>query len=82
MIRDAANRWTLLRDMTGLGNTYFNEGNVKDSTYTTSAYFGILIKQSAAASFGQKHFFDDIAITPYVPDTAGASYAICNCCNS
>ena len=68
VIRDAANQWTLLQDMTGVGNTYFNEGSATDATYTTAAYFGIIVKQSSAASFGQKHFFDDIEVKPYAPD--------------
>jgi hypothetical protein len=65
--RDATGKWTLLRDLTGTGNNYFTEGTATDLTYTTSSFFGILIKQSTA-SFFQKHFFDDIMVTPYVPD--------------
>lgn len=65
--RDASNLWTLKRDLSGTGNTYFNEGSVTDATYTTSSYFGFLVKQSTA-SFFQKHFFDNIEIKTYVPD--------------
>ena len=35
--------------------------------YTSTAFFGILIKQSTAAFF-QQHFFDDISVKTYVPD--------------
>ncbi|HVZ97996.1 MAG TPA: lamin tail domain-containing protein [Chitinophagaceae bacterium] len=66
--RNASSQWTLSRDMTGTGNSYVSEGTATDTTYTTSAYFGFLIKQSTA-SFFQKHFFDDIVISNYVPDT-------------
>ncbi len=66
--RDASNQWILSRDMTGTGNNYVSEGTVTDATYTTSAYFGFLVKQSTAGFF-QKHFFDDIVISNYVPDT-------------
>jgi len=68
VIRNAQNQWTLLRDLTGTGNTFFSEGNVTDATFTTSAYFGILVKQSSVASFAQKHFYDDIVVKPYNPD--------------
>jgi hypothetical protein len=65
--RDAANLWTLLRDATG-GNNFFNEGSTTDNTFNTSAFFGILVKQSTVASFAQRHFFDDIVVQTYVPD--------------
>jgi hypothetical protein len=42
---------------------------VTDNTYATSAYFGILVKQSTASFFG-KHYLDDITIKPYTPGTA------------
>ena len=67
VIRTAANVWILSRDLTGTGSSYFTEGSVTDATFTTSAFFGIQIKQSTA-SFFQRHFFDDIQVQPYVPD--------------
>lgn len=67
VMRNAANQFTLNRDLTGTGNSYFTEGVVTDVTYTTSAFFGILIKQSTA-SFFQRHFFDDIMVQVFVPD--------------
>lgn len=67
VFRNAANQWNLSRDLSGTGNSYFNEGVVTDATYLTSAFFGILIKQSTA-SFFQRHFFDDIEVKAYVPD--------------
>lgn len=68
VIRDASNQWILSRDLSGTGNSYSTEGTVTDATITTSAYFGILVKQSTVASFAQRHFFDDISVTNYVPD--------------
>ncbi len=65
--RDAANQWSLSRDLSGSGSSFINEGTATDATYTTAAYFGFLIKQSTA-SFFQKHFFDDIEIKAFVPD--------------
>ena len=67
VIRNTANQWTLYRDMSGTGNSFSNEGSNIDSTFTTSSYFGFLIKQSTA-SFFQKHFIDDIEVKNYVPD--------------
>jgi hypothetical protein len=72
VVRNAANVWTLSRDLTGTGASYFTEGAVTDNTFSTSAFFGILIKQSTA-SFFQRHFFDDIQIQTYVPDVAPPS---------
>ncbi|HSN61714.1 MAG TPA: Ig-like domain-containing protein, partial [Ferruginibacter sp.] len=67
VIRNAANQWTLSRDLTGTGTSYTSEGVVTDATYLTSAFFGIWVRQSTA-SFFQRHFFDDIAVTDYAPD--------------
>ncbi len=67
VVRNAANLWILSRDLTGTGNAYITEGTVTDATYTTSAYFGILVRQSTA-SFFQRHYFDDISVQTYVPD--------------
>jgi hypothetical protein len=72
VVRNAANVWTLSRDLTGTGASYFTEGTVTDNTFSTSAFFGILIKQSTA-SFFQRHFFDDIQIQPFVPDVTAPS---------
>ena len=67
VVRNAANLWTLSRDITGTGNNYFTEGTVTDNTYNNSAFFGILIRQSTSTFF-QRHFFDDIVAQPFVPD--------------
>ena len=67
IIRDGANQWSLLRDLSGTGNTFTNEGIVTDATYTTSSFFGIFVKQSTS-SFFRKHYFDDIIIKAYTPD--------------
>ncbi|MEO5650084.1 MAG: lamin tail domain-containing protein [Ginsengibacter sp.] len=67
VVRDANNKWTLLREVSGMDTGYTSEGSATDATYTTSSYFGFFIKQSTAAFF-QKHFFDDIKISYYSPD--------------
>ncbi len=68
VVRNAANQWTLLRDLSGIGTTYFNEGSAIDATYTSAAFFGFIVRQSTVTSFAQKHFFDDITIKPFVED--------------
>jgi len=67
IIRDAANQWTLLRDLSGTGNNYVSEGSATDATFTTSVAFGVWVRQSTA-SFFQKHFFDDFEVKTYTPD--------------
>lgn len=63
-IRTASNRWILLRDMTGSGNSYRSEGEVVDNAVATSSFFGLSIRQSTASFFG-KHFFDDFEVRPF-----------------
>lgn len=72
VIRDASYKWTLSRDLSATGNGYITEGFVTDNLYSTSAYFGFLVKQSTA-SFFQQHFFDDIEIKNYIPDVTPPS---------
>jgi hypothetical protein len=67
VIRNAANQFTLFRDISGTGSSYISEGVVTDATFASSLFFGIAIKQSTV-SFFQKHFFDDIEIQAYTPD--------------
>jgi hypothetical protein len=77
VIRNTANLWSLQRDITGLGTSFFTEGTVVDNTYNTSAFFGVLIKQSTA-SFFQRHFFDDIKVQPFVPDVTAPTIVSAN----
>ncbi|MFN8115979.1 MAG: lamin tail domain-containing protein [Bacteroidia bacterium] len=65
--RTSANVFTLERDMTGSGSSYFNEGTITDATFNTSVAFGFAIKQSTASFFG-KHLFDDINVGTIVLD--------------
>ncbi len=65
--RDAANLWTLQRDLTGTGSSYFTEGSVTDAAIATSSFFGIFIQQSTA-TFHLKHFYDDIYVGPIILD--------------
>lgn len=70
--RDTANLWTLQRDSTGTGNFYVTEGTVTDATFSTSGYFGLLVKQSTSGFFG-KHYFDDFYVGPIIVDTIPAT---------
>ncbi|MFO0495325.1 MAG: lamin tail domain-containing protein, partial [Flavobacteriia bacterium] len=65
--RTSANDWTLERDITGAGTSYFAEGSVNDASVNSSSYFGVSITQSTA-SFILKHFFDDFYIGPIIYD--------------
>jgi hypothetical protein len=79
--RNAANQWMLNRDLTGSGSSYTSEGTVTDATFTTSAFFGIFVRQSTA-SFFQRHFFDDIVVSNYVPDTTPPTLVSNNATNA
>lgn len=65
VIRNSANLWSLSRNLNNTGS--FVEGTATDATFTTSAFFGIYVKQSTATFF-QRHFFDDIVVKDYTPD--------------
>jgi hypothetical protein len=65
VVRNSANLWSLNRVLNG--GPVINEGTVTDATITTSAFFGVYVKQSTA-SFFQRHFIDDIIVQDYVPD--------------
>jgi hypothetical protein len=65
--RTAAGLFTLERDLTGVGFDYFPEGSVLDNSIISTSYFGFLVQQSTI-SFVQKHFFDDIVISPLIAD--------------
>jgi Lamin Tail Domain/Bacterial Ig-like domain len=67
--RNAANLWTLQRDVLGPGNNYFIEGTVIESSFSISSFFGIRITQSTA-SFFSKHFLDDFYVGPIILDTS------------
>lgn len=66
--RNAANLWTLERDVSGTGNSYVTEGTVTNTAVLSSSFFGIFIKQSTPSFFG-KHYFDDISVTAIQADT-------------
>lgn len=66
--RTAAGLFTLYTDDTGTGNAYVMEGSATDATYTTSAYFGFLVKQSTS-SFFKKHSIDNITVQPFASDS-------------
>ncbi len=70
--RDAANLWTLQYDDGNIGS-YVTAGTVTDASITSSAYFGIRITQSTAASPANNHFFDDFYAGPIILDTTPPS---------
>lgn len=59
--------FTLQRDSTGTGNSFFTEGTVIDNAFTTTSAFGFYIQQSTA-SFTLKHFFDNVVLKDIVVD--------------
>jgi Lamin Tail Domain/Bacterial Ig-like domain len=67
--RTALGQWTVWYDDGAVG-TYSLAGSVLDNTYTSSAYFGLGILQSTAASVVNNHFFDDVSVGPIPIDLA------------
>ena len=65
VIRDGSDQWSLSRTLNS--GPVFTEGFVTESTYNSSAYFGILVKQSTPGFF-QRHYIDDISVSDFVPD--------------
>ncbi len=58
VVRSAAGQFSIWQDATGTGNSFSPAGSATDNTFNSSAFFGILIKQSTASFFNQ-HFFDN-----------------------
>ena len=61
--RDAGNNWTLFYD-DGAASSLISIGTIMDNSTTTSAFFGLAITQSGAASAVNGHFFDNFIIGP------------------
>ena len=70
--RDGTNQWTLYYDDGNTGS-YTAAGSDTDAQFTTSAFFGIRITQSTAASAVNNHFFDDFSVGPIVQDNTPPS---------
>ncbi len=77
MQRSAAGEWSLEYDDGDTG-TFVSGGTVTDDTIASSAFFGISITQSSAASVVNNHFFDDfflgaIPVDNVAPEVLGVS---------
>ena len=59
--------WNVMYDKNQTG-TFVSGGTVVDNDITTTSHFGIFIKQSAAATPVNKHFFDNFIIEVILPD--------------
>lgn len=59
--RSATGDWELFHDATLTGNNYISEGTVNDVTFTSSSFFGVL-ERHTAASRHQWFFFDNINV--------------------
>ena len=64
--RDAAGNWTLYADYNGTGALFELVGTGQDITYTSSSYFGILVRYSS--SNRQKYYADNIYVGPIIVD--------------
>ncbi len=64
--RDASGNWTLFADYNGTGVLYELIGSAQDLTYTTSAYFGLVVRYSS--SNRQKYYADNFYVGPIIVD--------------
>ncbi len=67
VIRDKSGKWYLFYKV-NTANQFISDGTAIEMTYISSSWFGILVRQSTS-SFFQRHFFDDVGIKQFVPDT-------------
>lgn len=67
--RNASDLWTL-QYIDGNTGSYLTAGTATDGSITSSAFFGVRITQSTAASVVNNHFFDDFYVGPIIQDTA------------
>lgn len=77
--RDAAGNWSLYADYEGSGLLYNLVGSANDLTYTSSAYFGLVVRYSN--SNRQKYYMDDIYVGPIIVDTLKPSVIQLNVLN-
>ncbi|GAB4093199.1 hypothetical protein GCM10028786_21260 [Flaviaesturariibacter terrae] len=54
------------------GGSFVTDGQATDGTYPNGGYFALLVRQSTSSFFG-RHYFDDIRIGSFVPDTLAPS---------
>lgn len=64
--RDAAGVWNLFADYDGTGNLYTLVGTATDNTYSTSAFFGLVVRYSNTNR--QKYYMDDVYVGPIIVD--------------
>jgi hypothetical protein len=64
--RDTSGNWELFSDASA-GNTFVSEGKAKDTTYKTTAWFGVFCKFTSSNS--KKFYFDDFLVQKITIDT-------------
>ena len=64
--RDGAGNWSLFADYNGTGNLFELVGTAQDITYTTSAFFGLVVRYSSANR--QKYYADNFYVGPIIVD--------------
>ncbi|MFN4122827.1 MAG: lamin tail domain-containing protein [Flavobacteriales bacterium] len=66
IIRDANGNFELFADYTGTGNSYSLVGTVNDNTYSTTAFFGVMVRHSGG-NFN-RYIFDDVYVGDIISD--------------
>jgi hypothetical protein len=62
------NEWELWTDEQANGTAYIREGTASDHMYNNSSFMGFVVRQSTA-SFFNRHYFDDVLVSPIVTDS-------------
>jgi len=80
VIRRADGQFQLLRGDAGSGSPLTSEGSITDSTYRTTAFFALQVRQSTSSFFG-RHYFSEIQVQPWQADTTAPSLLLVEALN-
>jgi len=66
VLRDAAGNFELFADYSGAGNAYSLVGSINDNTYSSTAFFGVMVRHSGG-NFN-RYVFDDVYVGDIIVD--------------
>jgi len=79
VLRDADGNFELFADYTGAGNAFNFVGAVQDQTHSSTSFFGVLVKHSAANN--QRYIFDDVYVGDIIVDDTAPELLAANTLN-
>jgi len=66
VLRDNNGNFELFADYSGSGNAFSLVGTIQDETYTTTSFFGVMVRHSGTNS--QRYIFDDVYVGEIIVD--------------